>query len=68
MPPCLRIQDKLPQIVCDIAWLVEGRSAAELPEGVVGCMRLDRLEMNDALDAAAFFAPPSGHNDAAEKR
>ena len=51
------LQEKVNVMVCDIAWLVEGRHVQELPEGVIGSMRFIKLSPDDAIDAASFFAP-----------
>ena len=51
-----KLLPKFPKLVCDIGWLVEGRSVAELPEGILACMRLNNIDLNDAPDMDAWLA------------
>jgi len=39
-----RLLPKLPRLVMDIAWIVEGRSPEALPENVLAAMRLNHLD------------------------
>ena len=51
------LKEKLPQMVCDIAWLVEGRHVQQLPEGTIGSMRFIKMNPDNAVEAATFFRP-----------
>jgi len=35
-------------VVCDLAFVLQGASPAELPEQLVGCMRIEHINMKDA--------------------
>ena len=39
-----RLLPKLPRLVMDIAWIVEGRAPEALPENVLAAMRLNHLD------------------------
>lgn len=45
-----------PKLVLDIGWLVEGRASNELPEGLVACLRINKVDLDLALDIDDFFA------------
>ena len=50
-----KLLPKFPKLICDIGWLVEGRTVAELPEGILACMRLNNLDLNGAPDMDAWL-------------
>jgi hypothetical protein len=52
------LKEKLPRMRCEFAWLVEGRSELDLPEGVVACMRFNYLTPDNAAQAKDFFSIP----------
>lgn len=42
-------------VICDLAFVLQGATAAELPEVIAGCMRIEHINMKDAV---AFVLPP----------
>lgn len=46
---------RLPALVLDVAWLVEGRDAEDLPEGLLAGLRLRHLDPAAAPDAGAWL-------------
>ena len=46
---------RLPSLVLDLAWLVEGRADADLPETLLAGLRLKGLDLARAVDADAWM-------------
>lgn len=44
------MRDKFARLVIDLGWLVEGRSADQLPEGLLGCLRVNKIDLACAPD------------------
>jgi len=51
-----KLLPKFHLLKCDVGWLVEGRSVADLPEGILACMRLNYVDLNDAVDVDDWLA------------
>ena len=51
-----KLLPKFHLLKCDVGWLVEGRSVADLPEGIVACMRLNHVDLNDSPTIEDWFA------------
>ena len=51
-----KLLPKFHLLTCDVGWLVEGRSVADLPEGIVACMRLNHVDLNDSPTIEDWFA------------
>lgn len=49
------MKDKFPRLVCDIGWVVEGRTPAELPEGLVAALRLNYIDLENAVDLETWL-------------
>ena len=50
-----KLLPKFPLLICDIGWLVEGRSVAELPEGIVGRLRMNNIDLMKAVDVDVWL-------------
>jgi hypothetical protein len=57
-----RLLPKLPRLVMDIAWIVEGRAPESLPENVLAAMRLNHLDFEAQAWAVDDWlrGPPGG--------
>lgn len=49
-----------PKLILDIGWLIEGRSPDELPEGLLACLRINKVDLELATDMDKFLAEKSG--------
>ncbi|KAJ8601530.1 hypothetical protein CTAYLR_008007 [Chrysophaeum taylorii] len=50
------MRDTFPKLIIDIGWLVEGRAVDELPEGLLACLRINKVDLNKATDVDDFLA------------
>eukprot|EP00633_Aureoumbra_lagunensis_P007577 CAMPEP_0197313422 /NCGR_PEP_ID=MMETSP0891-20130614/27587_1 /TAXON_ID=44058 ORGANISM="Aureoumbra lagunensis, Strain CCMP1510" /NCGR_SAMPLE_ID=MMETSP0891 /ASSEMBLY_ACC=CAM_ASM_000534 /LENGTH=528 /DNA_ID=CAMNT_0042801265 /DNA_START=86 /DNA_END=1672 /DNA_ORIENTATION=+ len=46
----LSMKDTFPKLVLDLGWLVEGRHSQDLPEGLLACLRVNKLNLALAPD------------------
>ncbi|KAJ8605868.1 hypothetical protein CTAYLR_000563 [Chrysophaeum taylorii] len=46
-------------VICDLAFVLQGAAAAELPEVLAACMRIEHIVMKDATPFNPSNAPPS---------
>lgn len=54
-----RLLPKLPRLIIDVGWVVEGRAPEALPENVLATMRLNRLDFDaQARDVGAWLSGP----------
>ena len=54
-----RLLPKLPRLIIDVGWVVEGRAPEALPENVLATMRLNRLDFDaQARDVDAWLSGP----------